>query len=78
MSDRHAPILGYILEYNGTSSDSTERQIQLGPSSLNVSLTDLQFNVEYNFTLRANGKLGAGPVSTLQLTTPYKGSTLLI
>ena len=73
LSNRHAPILGYKLRYNGISSDSTEREVQLAPNALNASLTDLQFNVRYNFTLRANGKLGTGPNSTLQLVTPFKG-----
>ncbi|KAI6660977.1 hypothetical protein LOD99_13700 [Oopsacas minuta] len=76
--DRFAPILGYIVEYYGISSDATERKIQFESDSLNVTVDDLQSNVTYNFTIRANGVLGDGPVSDIQITTPFKELTTSI
>lgn len=74
LTERHAPILGYIISYSEVSSGSTEIEVQINSSSLSVTIENLQFGVTYNFTIRASGALGDSPVSSVETTTPFKGT----
>ena len=77
LTERHAPILNYLIFYYQVSSNSTETEV-LDSNTLSVTIENLQFDATYNFSIIAGGALGDSPATYVETTTPFKGNFVIL